>query len=99
MITRIRGWYGRLSDQWRATLRTAWQSFVGVVITFLIGLLAVATDVINGGALDDAIADTSNLARLAVAAIISILSSVLAFGMNRPSAKAPASYPPPPPVQ
>ena len=91
-MDRIKMWYRGLSDRWRATLRTAWQSAIGVGLTFLLGLLTVATNLVDGGTLEEAISDTSNLARLMALGFISILSSLVAFAMNRPSADGAASY-------
>lgn len=88
----IREWYLNLPDQWRAALRSAWQSVVGTFLAFLLGLLALAADVVGGGTLDDALTGTANLAKIAILAIIGILSGLVSFGMNRPGAKNAATY-------
>lgn len=88
----IRAWYRGLPDQWRATLRSAWQSVLGTVGLFLLGALAVATDLLSGGTAEDAVTDLSNLARLAVVAIVGILSGLVTFVMNRSGASGGAKY-------
>ena len=82
MLDDIRNVWAGLSDRWKATLRTAWQSIVGAFLVGLLALLASMTDLLGGGDVD-LVEEASNAARLFGIAALGALSGVVAFVMNR----------------
>ena len=74
-------WNG-LSNQWKATIRTGWQSVVGAFLVGLLALLGSVTNLVNGGDVD-LWQEASNAARLFALASLGALSGVVAFVMNR----------------
>lgn len=92
-----RGWYRDLPDQWKATLRSAWQYLVGIVGTLALGSLAIATGLLNGGTLEQAITDASVALKAAGVAVLTLAGSIVTFWMNRGNKGAHYSPPDPPP--
>ena len=82
MINDLRRIWAGLSNRWKATLRTAWQSIVGAFLVGLLALLASMTDLLGGGDVD-LVEEASNAARLFGIAALGALSGVVAFVMNR----------------
>ncbi len=97
MITRFKGWFNGLSDQWKATLRTALQNVLGALSLFVIGMIGSLTNILNGQAVD-LVADINNYARISGIAMLGAASAVWAFIMNRSSVTNKASFPPSPPA-
>ena len=90
-------WFNALSNRNKAILRTAWQSFVGAVLTMIIAVLLAATTFLEGGELDDAIESATTATRLLLVAVMTIATSVVTAFMNR-GVKG-ARYPSKEPVQ
>lgn len=77
-------WAG-LSDRWKATLRSTWQSIVGAALLGVLVLLSAATNLLNGGDVD-LLAEASNAARLFALALLGGFTGVVTFAMNRKDA-------------
>lgn len=78
----MKNWYNGLSDQWKATLRTGWQNFLGTVLALVLFILVKATDWINGGVVDWS-AELNNAGKLLVIAVITVLTSIVTYVQNR----------------
>jgi hypothetical protein len=81
-LNKIKGWYNSLSDQWKATLRTAWQNFTGTIVAILLLLFVKATDWVNGGPVDW-VAELDNAGRLFTLGLITLCTSIITFFQNR----------------
>jgi polyferredoxin len=93
-MQKIKGWYSRRSDQWKATLRTAWASLMGSFILLVLTLFGSATDWLNGEKVD-LVQEMSNFGRALGLLLITFFTSLMTFYMNRGTKGA--TYPPPAP--
>lgn len=84
-MNRIRNWWDGLNAQWKATLRTSFQTFVGVIFTGALALLAKTQDWINGGVVDWT-QEASNFGRLIATGFVAAISGLVAYFMNRSKA-------------
>lgn len=84
MRTRFNTWFARLSDQWRATLRTAWQSLVGGFLFIVLSLLTDVSEWVNGGDVE-IVTELSNAARGVTLLVITFFTSLTTYYMNRGS--------------
>jgi hypothetical protein len=81
-MTRLKNFYAGLSDQWKATLRTAWASLTGSVLLLLVTLLGSATDFLNGEKVD-LVQELSNFGRAVGLLLVTFCTSLITFYMNR----------------
>lgn len=93
----MKSWYLGLSDQWRAVLRSTWQTMTGFVAVFVLAGLAEAVDLLNGGTLEETLTDLSVAAKALMVGLVGVANGLVALYMNRSSAKGGATYPPPAP--
>lgn len=84
-----------LPDQWKATLRTAWQTFLGVVVLQVLALLDVLLSLVQGEPGIDLRAELVDAGRIITGAAIVTSAGVITFLQNRSGRGA--AYPPPPP--
>ena len=96
-MSRIKTWYRGLSDQWHATLRSTWQTATGFFAVFVLASFAEAIDLLNGGTLEETLTDIGIATKALLLGLVSLGNGLVAFYMNRSSAKHAPSYPPPPP--
>lgn len=94
-MERIKTWWRNLPDQWHATIRSSWQTATGFIGVFALAALAEATDLLNGGTLEETLTDLSIAAKAAAVGLVSIGNALVAFWMNRRSAKNAPTYPTP----
>lgn len=71
-----------LSDQWRATIRSSLQAAGGTILTGVVALLLTAQDWVDGDAVDWA-QEMSNFAKFILTTIITLLTGLLTYFMNR----------------
>jgi hypothetical protein len=88
----VRNRYRRLSDQWKATLRTAAQSVIGFTGLFVLAALNEAVGLLSGGSIEDAMTNLSTAGTALLIGMVGVATSIVTFAMNRPGAKAHASY-------
>jgi hypothetical protein len=78
----FKAWFAGLSDQWRATIRTAWQSFVGGLLVIILMLINSASDWISGDEVDF-IQELSNAGRGVALLMLTTLTGLVTYFMNR----------------
>jgi ABC-type transport system involved in cytochrome c biogenesis permease subunit len=76
-------WFNNLSDKWKASLRTAWQSLMAAVAVLVIAALKEAGDLLNGGLLADSVDDMTAAARILGFGVITITTGLVSLFMNR----------------
>jgi hypothetical protein len=94
-MSRLKSRYLGLSDQWRATLRSTWQTATGMVAVFALAAFAEAIDLLNGGTLEETLVDLSIATKALLIGLVGIANGLVALYMNRSSARNAATYAPP----
>jgi len=94
-MTRLKNWFASLSDQWRATLRTAWQSLLGGFLAIVLVLINSAIGWVNGEEVD-LLADLSSAGKALMLLLLTAMTSIVTFWMNRGSRGATYAPPAPP---
>lgn len=80
---RMHLWWVSLPDQWKATLRTAAASLGAGLGTMILATIAVTNNVLVGGSLEAALDELELVARAFLAAVLSAITGVVTFWMNR----------------
>ena len=85
MWNKIQSWYRGLSDQWKATLRSAWQGIIGAVGVLVLSILAEAQDLLEGGELTHSLDHLSIAAKAFASALVGVGTGIVTYWMNRGS--------------
>lgn len=78
----MKNWYNKLSDQWKATIRSGIQAAVGTVLTGVLALFLKAQSWVDGGLVDWSQA-LSNFGRVIGTAVITFFTGLVTYFMNR----------------